>query len=111
MKKILVILVLSLIFSTNVQSASKWGKGDLQLDDFVVEAFIEYIKGNASKAPYMFAVSIDGYGYNYYYCQSGSTCRGGDEQILQECSRYSKDIECFLFASRRTIKWKNGKME
>jgi len=107
-KKILVILVLSLIFSTNVQSASKWGKGDLQLDDFVVEAFIEYIKGNASKAPYMFAVSIDGYGYNYYYCQSGSTCRGGDEQILQECSRYSKDIECFLFASRRTIKWKNG---
>ena len=32
----------------------------------------------------------------------------GSEQILEECSRYSKDIECFLFARKRTIKWKNG---
>jgi hypothetical protein len=96
------------LFSGNVQSASKWGKGELKLNDFVVEKFLEYIKGNVSKSPYMFAVSIDGMGYNYYYCKSGSSCRGGDEQILQECSRISKEVECFLFASRRTIKWKNG---
>ena len=101
----LIFIVISLI--GNAQ-ASKWGKGELQLKDYVVEKFIEYLRGNASKAPYKFAVSIDGWGYNYYYCEAAGACAGGDEQILQECSRYSKDVECFLFASRRTIRWKNG---
>lgn len=96
------------MFSLNVNAASKWGKGELQLDDFVVEQFIKYLKGNASKTPFMFAVSVDGKGYMYYYCSSGAACDGGYGQILQECSRYSNDEECFLFARGRTIKWKNG---
>ena len=49
------------------------------------EKFLEYIKGNVSKSPYMFAVSIDGWGYNYYYCGSGGGCEGGDQNILEEC--------------------------
>ena len=113
MYKIPFIKILTLLFAltfSNVNSyaGSKWGKGELKLDDYVVDKFIEYVKGNASKSPYLFAVSIDGWGYNYYYCSSGSNCQGGDEQILQECARYSKDVECFLFARKRTIKWKNG---
>ena len=108
MKKILGIIVLGLLLSINAQAASKWGKGDLQLDDFVVEKFIKYLRGNASTSPHLFAVSIDGLGFNYYYCSQGTGCEGGSEQILEECSKYSKDIECFLFARKRTIKWKNG---
>tara|TARA_B100001093_G_scaffold63994_1_gene53894 strand:+ start:1295 stop:2119 length:825 start_codon:yes stop_codon:yes gene_type:complete len=106
--KILTIALLIIVSFGNAHAASKWGKGELQLSDFVVEKFIEYIRGNASKTPYKFAVSISGNGYNYYYCSSGSACQGGDGQILQECSRYSNDEKCFLFARGRTIKWKNG---
>tara|TARA_B100000902_G_scaffold393540_1_gene448007 strand:- start:1302 stop:2111 length:810 start_codon:yes stop_codon:yes gene_type:complete len=108
MKKIIAIIFILILFNSNSNAGSKWGKGELKLDDYVVEKFIEYIRGNTSRSPYLFAVSIDGWGYNYYYCSSGSNCQGGDEQILQECARYSKDVECFLFARKRTIKWKNG---
>ena len=97
-----------IFFIGSVQAGSKWGKQELQLSDFVVDKFIEYVKGSTSKSPYLFAVSIDGWGYNYYYCPQGSGCEGGGGQILEECSRYSKDVECFLFARKRTIKWKNG---
>ena len=97
-----------IFFIGSVQAGSKWGKQELQLSDFVVDKFIEYVKGSTSKSPYLFAVSIDGWGYNYYYCPQGSGCEGGGDQILEECSRYSKDVECFLFARKRTIKWKNG---
>ena len=108
MKKFLLILFLGFLLTGNTQASSKWGKGELKLDDFVVEKFMEYLRGNVSKTPYLFAVSVDGWGYMYYYCKAAAACRGGAEQILQECSRYSKDQECYLFASRRTIKWKNG---
>jgi len=108
--KILAIASLIILLSGNTHAASKWGKGELKLDDYVVEKFIEYIKGSTtSKAPYLFAVSIDGWGYNYYYCPAGmNNCKGGDAQILEECSKYSKGVECKLFARNRTIKWKNG---
>jgi len=106
--KILTFFLLTLFLSSNVQAASKWGQGDLKLDDFVAEKFIEYIKGNTSSSPYKFAVSIDGLGYQYYYCETGSSCQGGDSLILEECSKNSNGAECFIFASRRTIKWKNG---
>jgi hypothetical protein len=108
MKKFLLILILGFLLTSNTQASSKWGKGELKLDDFVVEKFMEYLRGNVSKTPYLFAVSVDGWGYNYYYCSSGAACQGGAEQILEECSRYSKGEECYLFARRRTIKWKNG---
>ena len=97
-----------IFFIGSVQAGPKWGKEELQLSDFVVDKFIEYVKGNTSKSPHLFAVSIDGWGYNYYYCSQGSGCEGGSNQILEECSRYSKGVECFLFARKRTIKWKNG---
>ena len=107
MKKFVIILTL-ICFSTNVVAGSKWGKGELELSDFVVEKFIEYLRGGVTRTPYMFAVSVDGFGLNYYYCGSGGGCEGGDEQILEECSRYSNGVDCFLFARKRTIKWKNG---
>ena len=56
----------------------------------------------------LFAVSEDGWGYNYYYCESGMACSGGAENILKECSKYSNGVDCYLFASKRTVRWKNG---
>ena len=102
------IIILLILVNSNSYAASKWGKGELKLDDFVVEGFIQYIKGGFSKTPALFAVSIDGMGYHYYYCSQGMSCDGGGAQILEECSKYWNDVECFLFARKRTIKWKNG---
>ena len=108
MKKILGIIILCFFLGENAYAGSKWGKGDLKLSDFVTNKFIEYIKGKSTKSPYLFAVSHDGLHYQYYYCASGpNNCRGGDEQILAECSRYANGTECSLFARTRTIKWKN----
>ena len=115
MKSFLKITVLSLIliiisFTGNIQAASKWGKGELQLSDYVVEYFIKYLRGGVGRTPSTFAVSIDGKGFQYYYCPSGADCGSGglSGQILEECSNYSGGVECFLFASRRTVRWKNG---
>ena len=82
-------------------------KGDLKLDGFVVDKFIEYVK-EVIQTPYLFAVSKDGWGYNYYYCSAGAQCQGGAEQILAECQRYSNDVECFYLLEKELL---NGKME
>ena len=109
MKKLLGIVVLGLLLSTNAFAGSKWGKGELKLSNEVINAFIKYIKGPIDKAPYLFAVSKDGLGYNYYFCAYGlNNCSGGDEHILEECQKYSNEVECSLLARGRTIKWKNG---
>ena len=108
MRKIFGIVVLAILLSGNAYGGSKWGKGELKLDEYVVEKFIEYLRGNVTQTPYLFAVSKDGWGYNYYYCPSGGGCEGGAEQILEECAKYSNNVECSLFARKRTIKWKNG---
>ena len=109
MNKFLSVIIFVLLISANVNAASKWGKGELQLDDYVVEKFIEYLRTKPPGTPWQFAVSIDGWGYNFYYCAVGDCGNGGTSgQILEECSRYSNGVECLLFASRRTIRWKNG---
>ena len=108
MKKLLGIVVLSLLLICNAHAASKWGKGELTLSDGVTNGFIKFIKGNSTKSPHLFAVSIDGRTMMYYYCASGpNNCRGGDSHIIEECERRSDGVECALFARTRTIKWKN----
>jgi len=108
MKKIIGLVVLSLLLSGNAQAASKWGKGELTLSDGTTNSFIKYIQGNSTKSPHLFAVSIDGRTMMYYYCASGAgNCRGGDAHIIEECERRSDGVECALFARTRTIKWKN----
>ncbi len=100
-------MFLSLLFSESTY-ASQTGRGELKLSNFVVENFIRYIRGNASKSPSKFAVSKDGKGYTFTYCKAGATCSGGDALLLKVCSKRSNGVECFLFARKRTIKWKNG---
>jgi hypothetical protein len=102
-----------LLSSSLNASSTKYGYGDLNLSDFTVNAFVNYIKGNHSKAPYLFAVAADGKQYQYYICSSGlNNCGGGDQHILKECDQYSKKSggsgNCKIFARLRTIKWDNG---
>ena len=114
MKKFLLIIITNIFLLQNsYASSTKYGYGDLNLSDFVVDNFIRYIKGGHSEAPYLFAVAADGKQYQYYVCPAGlNNCGGGDERILEECNSYSRKNggkgNCKIFARLRTIKWDNG---
>ena len=114
MRKSLLFIIINIFFlQTSYASSTKYGFGDLNLSDFVVDNFIRYVKGGHSEAPYLFAVSADGKQFNYYVCPAGlNNCGGGDERILEECDSYSRKNggsgNCKIFARLRTIKWDNG---
>ena len=114
MKKFLLFIITNIFLLQNsYASSTKYGYGDLNLSDFVVDNFIRYIKGGHLEAPYLFAVAADGKQYQYYVCPAGlNNCGGGDERILEECNSYSRKEggkgNCKIFARLRTIKWDNG---
>lgn len=114
MRKSLLFIIINIFFiQTSYASSTKYGYGDLNLSDFVVDNFIRYIKGGQSEAPYLFAVAADGKQFQYYVCSAGlNNCGGGDERILEECNSYSRKEggkgNCKIFARLRTIKWDNG---
>ena len=52
MRKILLITIIHCFFlQTSYASSTKYGYGDLNLSNFVVNAFIRYVKGGHTKAP------------------------------------------------------------
>ena len=117
MKRFLGILVLGLILfatPTNISFAIEGGYGELKLSNRVLDVFVKYIKGRFSKAPYIFAVALDGIEYQYWYCSAGlNNCRGGSPKaVIKDCEKYSRKYgsgaKCAVFAYNRTIKWNNG---
>ena len=117
MKKLLGIVVLGLILfltSSNISFAIQGGYGELKLSNKVLDVFIKYIKGKHSKAPYIFAVALDGLEYQYWYCSAGlNNCRGGSPKgVIKDCEKYSRKYgsgaKCAVFAHNRIIKWNNG---
>ena len=106
MKKLLGIVVLSLLLSTN--AFGKPGKGELKLEPWAVDYFIKYLRGKHSEAPELFIISKDSSWATYYYCPDGAgNCAGSDMEGIKICERKT-DTECGLFARGRSIRWKNG---
>ena len=117
MKKILWIVVLSLILfvnQTNKSFAIEFGHGKLKISDLVLERFIEFIKGKGENSPYLFSVAHDGKQYQYWICPAGQgNCRGGNPILVnKDCLKYSKKygsgVKCSVFAHGRTVRWDNG---
>ena len=121
MKKLLSIMVLGLLLSTN--AFSKSGKGNVTLSKKTMEMFLDYLygggknlnantggstdnKGNKIK-PLLFTLSETGDSYLYNYC-SFSTCREPNKyEAILGCQKYSNGTPCFTFASKKKIVWKN----
>jgi len=121
MKKLLSIMVLGLLLSTN--AFSKSGKGNVTLSKKAMETFLDYLyggaknlnantggstdnKGNKTK-PLLFTLSETGDSYLYNYC-SFSTCREPNKyEAILGCQKYSNGTPCFTFASKKKIVWKN----
>lgn len=106
MKKLLIIIILSLFVSKST-FAKTIGEGELKLGDNIMQYFWQYIKGKGSKKPGTFVVAIDGSYATYWYCPE-SRCSVGDEKNYVKMCEVDANIECKVFARSRTIKWKNG---
>ena len=108
MKKLLGILVLGLLLSTNAYA--KKGSGELKLSKQTMTNFMMYLYGtynpkysagaNKKNAPLLMVVSKDGYASEYYYCAHVKGCASGNYvyKAIVSCEKYSNGSPCFLFA-------------
>ena len=65
---------------------------------------------NKKNKPMLMTVSADGRSSHYYYCPYTSCST--DNYVfksIKQCEKRSNGSPCFLFASKRYIKWKNSK--
>ena len=120
MKKILGIIVLSLLLCFPIQA--KEGSGDLKFTSQSFNNFMKYLRGEgndiggvmmSSGMPIGFAINQKGNSTYYYYCPKkfGDNCMpGGSIKAQSACTIQSKKNgqgRCFVFAKGRTIIW-NG---
>ena len=117
MKKLLGIIVLGLLLSGNV--FAKTGKGELKLSQTTMENLMLYMYGannpkysdgaNKKNKPMLMVISADGKSSYYYYCPYPN-CSDGNYvyKAIKKCEKKSNGSPCYLFASKRRIKWKNS---
>ena len=118
MKKLFLVLLFGFIFSENAYA--KVGKGELKLSKSTMENLMLYMYGannpkysdgaNKKNQPMLMTVSADGRSSHYYYCPYTSC--SPDNYVfksIKKCEKISNGSPCFLFASKRYIKWKNSK--
>ena len=108
MKKLLGIIVLSILLSSTSFAGVKKGKGEVTMSTRSVETFIQYIQGKKSRSPKGFVLSSDGYWANYHYCPRGKTCRDTIFARSITICEEQTGLECYIFARRYTVLWKNG---
>ena len=95
MKKVLVILVISLLLSGNAYG-SKIGKGKIQFSDEVVEDFIKFLRNEYGVS---FVVTPDG-SYSTYGICGTERCKGGMTTVLKWCKKDTGQ-KCYVFAQRK----------
>ena len=118
MKKLLGIIVLGLLLSSNAYA--KVGKGELKLSKSTMNNLMQYLygagnskySGHAKKKnqPLLMAISEDGNSSYYYYCPYVHCEIQSDEifKVIKFCEKLSNGSPCYLFAKKRSIKWKNS---
>jgi len=117
MKKILGIIILSLLCNIAIAKDKYTGYGELLLTDSDIRYFMDYLNSPAGQSPMAFyAIAENGrvIWLASWYCPEGSCQEHNKAMATKRCVRdaekYYKDkkrLECFLFAQRRVIKWDN----
>ena len=116
MRKFLGIVVLTLLLNSNVYA--KVGNGELKLSQSTMEKLMLYMYGasnpmysdgaNKKNKPMLMVISVDGKSSYYYYCPY-TNCETGNfvYKAIKRCEKLSNGSPCYLFATKRSIKWKN----
>ena len=108
MNRLLRFIILSLLLSINAFADVKKGNGEVTMSTRAVETFIQYIQGKKSRSPTGFILSSDGYWANYHYCPRGKSCADTIfARSITVCEEQT-GLECYIFARRYTVLWKNG---
>jgi len=117
MTKILVLFIIFVSMTSN--SFAKTGKGELKLSKYTMETLMMYMYGRANpkwsdgvdkkNKPMLMTVSEDGKSSHYYYCPY-KQCQTGNYvyKSIKACEKSSNGSPCYLFATKRRIKWKNS---
>ena len=120
MKKLLGIVVLNLLLSSNVH-ADLNGYGEVKLNQYNIGEFEKYLSdeihnknagSQRSGKGLVFAITLDGTDSGYYYCHKGKSCVA-DANLLDTISFCEKKAKknsgkkqtCRIFAKNRTITW------
>ena len=117
MRKFLGIVVLTLLLNSNVYA--KVGNGELKLSQSTMENLMLYMYGasnpkysdgaNKKNKPMLMVISVDGKSSYYYYCPYTScTEKNYVYKAIKRCEKSSNGSPCYLFAKKRSIKWKNS---
>jgi len=117
MRKFLGIVVLTLLLNSNVYA--KVGNGELKLSQSTMENLMLYMYGasnpkysdgaNKKNKPMLMVISVDGKSSYYYYCPYTScTEKNYVYKAIKGCEKRSNGSPCYLFAKKRSIKWKNS---
>lgn len=117
MKKIFLVLLFGLIFSGNAYA--KVGKGELKLSQSTMVNLMLYMYGasnpkysdgaNKKNKPMLMVISADGKSSYYYYCPYNECVTGNFVyKAIKRCEKSSNGSPCYLFATKRRIKWKNS---
>ena len=107
MKKLLGIIILSILLSSTSFAGVKKGKGDVTMTSSTVDYFIEYFRGKKGQKPLAFILSSNGSWATFWYCSASGGCREGNYgPTIRECEEKT-GVDCGLFARKRTIVWKN----
>ena len=120
MKKLLGIIVLSLLLSGNAY-ADLNGYGEVKLNQYNVNQFELYLSDNIhdkngghqrSGKGLVFAITLDGAYSGYYYCFKGNDCNTDLSlaDTIQHCQKKARKNSgekqtCRIFAKKRTIVW------
>ena len=108
MKKIIGIIILSILLSSTSFAGVKKGKGEVTMSANTVDIFIKYIRGKKSQVPLAFILSSNGSWSTYWYCPMMKSCQAGNYMpTIRECEEKT-GVDCGLFARKKTILWKNG---
>lgn len=111
-------MVLGLLLSGN--AFAKVGNGELKLSKKIMTEFLMYLYGAANPKysdgvdkknnPMLMTISKDGKYSHYYYCPYVQGCETGNYvyKSIKKCEKRSNGSPCFLFATKRKIKWKNS---
>tara|TARA_B100000686_G_C16670619_1_gene906225 strand:+ start:244 stop:1029 length:786 start_codon:yes stop_codon:yes gene_type:complete len=108
MKKIFVFILFSFFWFLPTNAFNKWGEGELQLTEQMVNYFAKYLRGKGNKNPADFYVTLDGTDGTYWTCGTGHSCSQGDPKAdIRRCEELTGK-KCKKFARMRTVRWKNG---
>lgn len=116
MRKILIIIFITIFSNKNVSADKFVGVGDFKLSDLEIEYFTKYIKTPAGKKPsvyWMIVENGESIWSAYWTCPEGNCHEVNKTEAQKQCLRGAKkyykrkDLKCYIFAKKRVVVWDN----